>query len=82
MWAVQDSSAQAGVQVVQMTAQEASHFVLETMVAEHTPPMEQTEELKPLENVDTNAGDEEQAKHQEALALKSCTWHHRNETVC
>lgn len=71
--AVQEElSVKTVVQVMWLTAKEVSHSGQETMVVVHNP-MEEEEEQKLLDAVDTKAQDEvEQAKQQEALVVQDC----------
>lgn len=69
---LEELSVKAVVQMMRVTAKEASHSAQETMVVVRNP-MGEEEELKLLDAVGTRAGDEvELAKQQEALALQNC----------
>lgn len=73
IWAVREElSVKAVVQVMWLMAKEVSHSGQGTMVVVHNP-MEEEEEQKLLDAVDTKARDEvEQAKQQEALVVQDC----------
>jgi hypothetical protein len=69
---LEELSVKAVVQMMWLTAKEASHSAQETMVVGHNP-MGEEEELKLLDDAGTRAGDEvELTKQQEALALQNC----------
>lgn len=68
----EELSVKAVVKVMWLMAKEVSHSGQETMVVVHNP-MEEEEEQKLLDAVDTKARDEvEQAKQQEALVVQDC----------